>query len=187
MKRLFTLILVAMFAMACTEREWDLRCGYDSSSYISATVTGTSEKFENLRFMSEVGQFNDGYHPEFTMHDDGTFSFELSRSLSTKSGQSVWLNFQWDNLEGKITLDKVYSLMVVGDSRATLRAASRTYNATNGWIVFTSKRVYAGGMLYSGEFCFEAEAEDGTKVSVTNGNITDCRVCIADDYGCVEK
>ena len=187
MKRLFTLALVAILAMACTEREWDLAHGYDSSSYISALITGTSENYDNKRFMSDTGRFTDESHPEFRMHDDGTFSFDLGRMLYTKKGEMVWINFHWENLDGKITLDKVYSLMVIGDSRATLKSASKEYKATNGWIEFTSKRVYDGGMLYSGEFWFEAIAEDGTKVTVTDGSIIDCRICIADDYGCVER
>ena len=197
MKRLLTLILVAMLSMSCTEREWLLMNGTDSSSYISATVTGTLYNCINERFTSDSGQFNDYYHPEFTMHDDGTFDFNLKRKLSSKNGHDIWLYFEWENLDGKITLDKVYSLKVVGDSRAritssivhadTLKEKTKEYNSTSGWIVFTSKRVYSGGMLYTGEFCFEAEAEDGTKVSVTNGHIIDCRICIADDYGCVAK
>ena len=197
MKRFLALIFVAMLSISCTEREWYLSRGIDSSSYISATITGSFYNYNNERFTSDSGQFNSYYHPEFTMHDDGTFDFTLKRKLSSKKGHDIWLNFKWENIDGEIALDKVYSLKVVGESRASItlnlpsvdpyEQKTKEYNSTSGWIVFTSKRVYSGGMLYTGEFCFEAEAEDGQKVSVTNGKIIDCRICIADDYGCVAK
>ena len=183
--------------MACTEREWHLENGIDSSSYISATITGTCKQYDNVRFMSNRGPFDDEYHPEFTMHDDDTFDFELSRALDSKSGERIWLEFEWNNINGKIKLDKVYSLKAGNDSRGRISLYAtdkksntqelKVYNATGGWIVFKSKRVYSGGMLYSGEFCFDGVTEDGEKASVTDGYIIDCRICIADDYGCVER
>ena len=115
----------------------------------------------------------------------------------SKSGERIWLEFEWNNINGKIKLDKVYSLKAGNDSRGRISLYAtdkksntqelKVYNATGGWIVFKSKRVYSGGMLYSGEFCFDGVTEDGEKASVTDGYIIDCRICIADDYGCVER
>ncbi len=195
MKRLYYIVIVAFIAIvgaSCTEREYSLEHGYDIKSYISANVSGTVDQYSKLHFFSDTGVYSDYYHPEFRMHDDGTFSFDLKRRLTGKNNSLGDLKFVWDNVNGTIELDKVYSLKVVGESRASFGMTLsdniyREYHATDGWIVFTSKRVYSDGLLYTGEFRFEGVAEDGDRMSVTDGYIIDCRICVADDYGCMTK
>ena len=157
-----------------------------------ATISGSFKEYDNKQFYSGEVPFNDEQHPEFTIYEDGTFSFSFDRTLQARGGDFVYINMGWDKLEGAIEINKVYPLALLNESRAFIRVntddyKNKQYTAVDGWVVFTKKKVHSGGFLFTGDFRFEAVAEDGDTISVESGIISECRICVADDYGCVAK
>lgn len=192
MKRLFAFVAVALLAMSCTKQDIYSLLSANRGSYISATISGSFKNFENTEFQSNEVYFDEEQHPEFKMYEDGTFSFTFDHTLQARGGEFVYINMGWDKLEGAIELNKVYPLALLNESRAFIRVntdnyQSKQYNAVDGWVVFTKKKVHSGGFLFTGDFRFDAVAEDGDTISVQNGVISECRICVADDYGCVAK
>ena len=192
MKRLFAVIAVALLAMSCTKEDLYSLFSTDGGSYVTANVTGSFKGYDNKLFYSGETSFNENQHPEFTIFEDGTFSLSFDRTLQGRGSEFVYIYMGWDKLEGTIEINKVYPLALLNESRAFIRVntddyKSKQYNAVDGWVCFTKKKVHSGGFLFSGDFRFEAVAEDGDTISVENGVISECRICVADDYGCVAK
>lgn len=191
--KLFSAIVaVAMVASSCTQQDLTLIFGSSTNPKISATISGSHREYDNRYFASDAGTYQRNDHPEITTHADKTFSVKLDRTLYNRDGEYVSLYFALENIAGEFELDTVYPLYLLDDSRAHLdlvdckddNFVTTTYNACDGWIVFTKKKVHSGGYLFSGEFCFNGVTESGERVSVENGIFSNCRICWADDYGC---
>lgn len=186
------IVAVALVAASCTEKDVAQFLGVSKESSVSASLTGSYKGFDNKLFESNSGTYQRNDHPQITIHEDDTFSFNFERTINAKSGDYVLLRFDWSKIPGTLEIGKVYSLYLPGEHRASLDIVDRkddvfvttTYNAVNGWIVFTNKKAHSGGFLFSGEFRFEAETAEGDKVKVDDGLFTDCRICWGDDHGC---
>ena len=191
--QLFSAIaVVAMFALSCTEQDLAVIFGSNLDSKISAVVSGTHREYSSRYFASDSGTYQSNDHPQITIHDDSTFSFKLDRTLYNKDGEYVQVCFNLDKIAGTLELNKVYPLYMYDDPRALINLVDRedsgfvttTYNALDGWVVFTKKKVHSGGFLFSGEFSFNGVTSEGVKAAVEDGIFTDCRICWGDDYGC---
>lgn len=191
--KLFSAIIaVVIFAASCTQEDLAMIFGTSTNPKISATISGTYREYENRYFSSDSGTYQRNDHPQITTHADSTFSFKLDRTLYNREGEYLRLCFGLDKIAGELEIDKVYPLYLLDESRAQLELVDRandnfvttTYNACDGWIVFTKKKVHSGGFLFSGEFAFSGVTETGEKVSVDCGVFSNCRICWADDYGC---
>ena len=187
--RAIAIIVVVLSATACTGREWAATTkGLDIQSYISIELSGTHREYSDAYFSSNVGRYVESDHPQITLHDDGTFSFRLHRTLYNDNREELKLCFYIDRHIAGFALGQVYSLYVIDDVRADIDLYDgdgvTTYKAANGYIVFTDRSPYAGSMLFSGEFHFEGVAEDGTRARIENGKFSSCRICYGDDYGC---
>lgn len=191
--KLFSAIItVVMFITSCTEQNLIMIFGTNLDSRVSATISGTYREYDNRYFSSDSGTYHRNDHPQITNHADSTFSFKMNRSLYNKEADYVGLSFNLNKIAGALEINKVYPLYLLDDSRAQLDIVDRiddnfvttTYNACDGWIVFTNKKIHSGGFLFSGEFRFSGVTETGEKVVVDSGVFTNCRICWGDDYGC---
>lgn len=192
MKRLFIFVAAALLSMSCTKQDIVSLLNINGGTYISATVSGSVKAYDNREFRSGDIYFDEDQHPEFKMHDDGTFSFSMDHTLQARGGDVLYINIGWERLEGTIEIGKVYPLALLNESRAFVRIntdtyQSKQYNAVDGWVVFTKKKAHSGGFLFTGDFRLKGVAEDGDTISVENGIISEYQICIADDYGCVAK
>lgn len=191
--KLFTAIIsVVIFAVSCTEQDLIMVFGTGSNPKISATISGTYKEYNRRFFSSDSGTYQRNDHPQITTHEDNTFSFKLERTIYNKEGEYLNLCFDMNKIEGELEINKVYPLYLLDESRAHIDVVERngdnfvttTYNAYDGWIVFTKKKVHSGGFLFSGEFCFSGAAENGDIATVESGVFSNCRICWGDDYGC---
>lgn len=194
--RRYTLILLALalLAISCEKREWARRVAeVDIDSYVYADISGTYRDYKKVRFSSDSGHYKIYDHPELKMHDDGTFSFKLARSLYNKRGEDIHICFYWDRDKNDFEFGKVYPLTLLGKARADIDLYDREgtyhryhtmYEAVDGWIIFKSRRPYDEGFLFSGEFYFKGKSEDGDMALIENGKFRDCRICWSNDYCC---
>lgn len=186
------IVAVAMFASSCTQQDLTMIFGSSKNPKISATISGSYREYDNRYFASDAGTYQNNDHPQITTHADSTFSFKLDRTLYNREGEYVRICFGLNKIAGDLEIDKVYPLYLLDESRAYIELVDRksdefvttTYDACDGWVVFTNKKVHSGGYLFSGEFCFSGVTESGETISVDNGIFSNCRICWADDYGC---
>lgn len=192
MKRLFIIAISLILFTSCA-KDFYYIVGIDADAPITAELRGSRYEWDNELFSSERGYFSYYNHPDITLHEDGGFTFEFRRSLGSEVGKSadLWIGFKEDS---PYELNKVYSLIILGESRAAITFSERgeshtmpsgtvatdiinhTYEAQDGYIIFTEQQEYGGDYLLSGEFRFRGVSEDGDEIFVEHGTFANCRV-----------
>lgn len=195
MKRYYLVIAIGLSLLlgSCAKDFYSL-FGLDVDAPISLELTGSRYEWDGELFASDGGYYSYGNHPDLIIHEDGGFTFDLHRSLGSEVGKGAELSLHIDDYDAPYELNKVYSLVILGDAYASITFRERgmtyplpsgttvteyithEYKAKDGYIIFTKQEEYGDGYLLSGEFKFRGVCEDGDEISVENGTFRDCRV-----------
>lgn len=196
-------LLFLGFVLVGCEKDVASIYGVDADAPITAELTGSYIDYQSEKVSSESGIFSQNNHPEVIFNSDGSFDFELCRTLSDEHDRGVTLSFYIRGETSVFELDKVYSLIELGEARACVDLERCTgyeemdsgtkiiyyetvcYKAVDGYIKFTKQEPYGSHNLMSGEFRFTARDEYGTELNVDKGRFSNCRVCFANEDGCM--
>lgn len=193
MRRLFAIAISLILLTSCAKDFYTI-FGLDVDAPISAKLSGSRYEWDEELFSSSGGYYSEGNHPDLILHEDGGFTFEMGRSLVCEDGKDAYLSLYIEDEDSPYELNKVYSLIILGNSRAsiTFNELNEThtlpsgttvsdyiayrYEAVDGYIVFTKQEDSGTGYLLSGRFRFRGVSEDGDEIFVEKGTFTDCRV-----------
>ncbi|MBO5716891.1 MAG: hypothetical protein J6R50_02070 [Alistipes sp.] len=202
MRKFILVSIVSMISLtfvSCSDEFW----GIDSNATISMNLYGSGYGWRGEKFSSSTGIFNDMDHPEFVIKDSGGFTLDLYRYVTSEEGNSARLNIYINNSVSPLELDRVYSLVLLGDAMACLEFSergatkplpgggsvteyiTRCYKALDGYVIFTRAEEYGSDYKFSGEFSFTGWCEElGDTVEVRNGKFEDCRICVSIGQDC---
>ncbi len=186
-------ILLSLTLVSCAKDFYSI-FGVDVDAPISVKLSGSRYEWNEELFSSDTGSFSNYNHPDLILHEDGGFTFEMGRSLVCEDGKDAYLSIYIEDEDSPYQLNRVYSLVILGKSRAsiTFNELNEThtlpsgttvtdyiayrYEAVDGYLIFTKQESYGGGYLLSGEFRFKGVSEDGDEIFVEHGTFKDCRV-----------
>ncbi len=202
MRRFILVSFLSIFALgfvSCLDEHF----GIDSNATISMNLYGSGYGWNGEKFSSSTGIFNDWNHPEFVIKDTGGFTLDLHRQLGSEAGSKLQFYIYINNDYAPLELDKVYSLVLLGESMACIdfydqattkplpgggsvtEYAPRRYKAIDGYIKFTRAEEYGDDYKFSGEFSFSGRCEEfDDSIEVRNGEFENCRICVALGEGC---
>lgn len=202
MRRFILVSLLTVFTLgfvSCLDENF----GVDSNAQISMNLYGSGYGWNGEKFSSSKGIFNNWDHPEFVIKNTGGFTLDLHRELGSEVGNSLKFYIYINNDYSPLELDKVYSLVLLGESMACVefydRGATkplpgvgsvteyvtRCYKAIDGYIKFTRAEEYGSDYKFSGEFSFCGRCEEfDDSIEVRNGTFENCRICVALGDGC---
>lgn len=195
MKRYRTILAVSLLlAMVSCAKDFYSIFGLDVDAPISAKLSGSRYEWDEEIFSSSGGYYSEHNHPDLILHEDGGFTFELGRSLVCDDGKDAYLSLYVEDEDSPYELDRVYSLVILGESRATItfnelnethklpsgavvsNYIAYRYEAADGYLIFTKQEEYGTSYLLSGEFRFRGVSEDGDEIFVEQGTFKNCRV-----------
>ena len=193
MRSLFAIAISLILLTSCA-KDFYYIFGMDVDAPISVELSGSRYEWDNELFTSDSGYFSHYNHPDLVLHDDGGFSFELNRALGSEVGKNADLWISVEDEDSPYELNRVYSLIILGESRASITFSERgesytmpngtvvtdiihhTYYATDGYLIFTEQSEYSGDYILSGEFRFKGVSEDGDEIYVERGTFANCRI-----------
>lgn len=176
--------------------------GVDADANISMELSGSRFGFYNEKLSSDVGYFTSYNHPEIVVKDDGGFEFSLYREMGTVDGVIATLYFNMSSEDVPFMWDESYSLFIDGESQARIEfleygeqrpidgggyvseGKTYSYEAVDGYILFTAMEQYGDDYLLGGEFRFKGRSESGDEIEVKSGKFSDCRVCLSYGESC---
>lgn len=198
---LMSLMVAVLLSVACRKDIYSIS-GVDVDAYISMTLSGSRFNFYNESLTSKAGYFTSYNHPEVVVKDGGGFEFSLYREMGSIDDVITTLYFNIDRDDLPFMLDNTYALYYDGESQAQidfLEYGEKTpidsggyiregkvysYEAVDGYIIFTSMKEYGDDYLLGGEFCFKGRNESGDEVTIEGGKFNDCRVCLSYGESC---
>ena len=190
---LFTVIL--LLGLVSCEKDFSSIIGIDAAAPIEMKLSGSNYNWKNEKFSSDGGIFTTNNHPEIVMKDNGGFTLELDRWVTSKNNAEAELNL-YINIDKPFKENEVYSLADMACIDFHERGATTTlpsggtvtdiiihcYRATEGYIKITKINTYASNHLISGEFEFKGKCQDhGDTIEVSSGKFSDCQIHIS--YG----
>lgn len=205
MRRLMLMTIVATLSLclASCRKDFYSLIGLDTDAPIELRLYGSNYEWRGEKFGSNAGYFTDSNHPDIVIKDDVGFTLDLRRSVTSQNGNTADLYLYINNDLSPLELNRVYSLVLLGDGMACIdfseRGATQTlpsggtvteiithcYKATQGYITITAMEKYNGDYLISGEFEFKGVCQrDGDVLEVRDGKFSDCRICVSEGRDC---
>ena len=145
---LFTVIL--LLGLVSCEKDFSSIIGIDAAAPIAMKLSGSNYNWKNEKFSSDGGIFTTNNHPEIVMKDNGGFTLELDRWVTSKNNAEAELNL-YINIDKPFKENEVYSLADMACIDFHERGATTTlpsggtvtdiiihcYRATEGYIKIT--------------------------------------------------